>query len=259
MAFDLSDSHRKYQRAQHHVDCLNAEIQRFVSRKPYAFFRHFDAKRGCHVFKAQTLDAVPDFAVMLGDFLHNARSALDCIAWQAAVDHIGCRKASDVRTEIYFPLAGSTDALLRCPLWKHIDQSRISLFQERQPYRRPNEPDAQLLLRLSSFSNSDKHRMIHATKITGSDPPPQFVAESGSIVSIDYKPGISLEGNAEIEFATVRMKPPEAQVNVQHVTIDVAFGKAADLYPVDLYKILLEVDRMNRHFEQRWPAPGFHD
>lgn len=42
---------------------------------------------------------------VIGDILHNLRSALDCLAWQLAITHLGREPTDKEAGIIYFPLA----------------------------------------------------------------------------------------------------------------------------------------------------------
>jgi hypothetical protein len=77
----------KLDRAQQHIDTLLAEIDAFDRRKPYAFMQDHNAEMTEHYLHLLLVEPFPDAAwgCILGDAVHNLRSALDHLVYAIAV------------------------------------------------------------------------------------------------------------------------------------------------------------------------------
>jgi hypothetical protein len=141
----------KLDRAQHHIDNLDAKIIEFLGGNPYALF--FKANT-----KPQTVDIVlsirkqiPDcFALIVGDALHNLRSALD---------HLACCVCHCTQN-IQFPIAQDKtgfDAMVAEREIYRAGEEAVQIMDSLQPYSCPEGTD---LLAIKRLNNLDKHRML---------------------------------------------------------------------------------------------------
>jgi hypothetical protein len=77
----FASAHLKLKRAKEHIDDLNAQIKEFIERSVYEISVQRDSKTGSESVKVSPSKPIPDdFALILGDALHNLKSALD-FAW----------------------------------------------------------------------------------------------------------------------------------------------------------------------------------
>ena len=74
-------SYAKLKRANAHRLELDAEISKFLGRKPYKLIFDDQTSEGVQEFRIETSESVPDeVSCIAGDFFHNLRSSLDCLA-----------------------------------------------------------------------------------------------------------------------------------------------------------------------------------
>lgn len=74
----------KFRRAEQHLDEVETMVDAFQASNPYPVVKDYDPQRKRNVFRASNPPPIPtDFALILGDAVHNARSAFDHFAYQA--------------------------------------------------------------------------------------------------------------------------------------------------------------------------------
>jgi hypothetical protein len=84
----------KVERAKHHIAELDSEINDFLAKNEGQIFSHGDPKGGQGSIGIEPLGAPSIFNIMVGDIVHNLRSALDHIAGEiTSLSTNGCRKA----------------------------------------------------------------------------------------------------------------------------------------------------------------------
>ena len=72
----------KINRAITHFNQLNAEVETFLSRQPYKIVKKLDPVSGESEFKLHMAEKIPaEWSSLLGDCIHNLRSALDALAY----------------------------------------------------------------------------------------------------------------------------------------------------------------------------------
>lgn len=70
----------KIERAKRHIRELAAEVQTFLASQPYEIFAEDDASAGQRHYKVRVKACVPaEWSMIIGDVIHNARSALDLL------------------------------------------------------------------------------------------------------------------------------------------------------------------------------------
>ena len=83
---DLTGVDLKIGRAYGHIEDLKTAVQDAFDRSRYHFTLDFDPNSKEHAYTAHNVPAIdPKWSLMVGDFLHNARSALDHLAWQLVI------------------------------------------------------------------------------------------------------------------------------------------------------------------------------
>lgn len=159
-------------RAQTHAEALLAEVRAWFDRNPYEVFGEYDpGPPEKYAFKVRFLEDIPaTWGLLLGDFAHNARSALDHLA-DALVVFNGNEPTERTQFPIVVsPFCWSTQsARLNGASLRHIE-----IVESLQPYHRPDlygwssvwgsieDP----LAVLNRLSNVDKHRVLNATPAT---------------------------------------------------------------------------------------------
>jgi len=160
----------KLNRAQEHADALRADIGAWFARHPYEVYGVYEAgPPEEYVFRVRFLEPVPPtWAIVLGDFAHNARSALDHLAYVIVLENNGGR---DEYTQ--FPIALSPFAWER-EAHRGIRNASVrhrEIIETFQPYHRPDLHGRKWIFAtiddplaiLHRLSNIDKHSVLHAT------------------------------------------------------------------------------------------------
>ncbi len=158
----LDNARLKCERAKHHLNTLKKEVARFLRKKPYTVRKEFDVKQGKYLFRVKIARRLPqeDWGLIIGDCIHNARSALDHLAWELAGSD-----PNDTKTQ--FPVfidrqRFNRQGLPRISRLKPKPRA-LALVKWLQPYRRPNPPLDPLWL-LQTLDVVDKHKLILITQ-----------------------------------------------------------------------------------------------
>lgn len=161
----------KLDRAQKHFDELQAEIGRYAMRRPYRAERVRQPHGQRHIWRYVirfTEQPDPNLALVIGDIVHNLRSALDHLA-VAMSDKAHRSRAS-------FPIE-SRDLWEKDPKGTFLvpdDEARerfkeatrgmtpeaVALVKEMQPYNSGDKAPVNALSIIGTIDNADKHREI---------------------------------------------------------------------------------------------------
>jgi hypothetical protein len=146
----------KLERATEHLSTLQDQIDEWIDAT-YRYVAELDPRSGKkHIF-VQVLNAPPAaFRPIIGDCLHNLRSALDNLAYELAVAHHKCALPEPFHRKSEFPI-------LRTRLAAYT-QRRKYLFKRLQPYQRGAKYWVHPLWQLHHLNNLDKHRFPHVVQ-----------------------------------------------------------------------------------------------
>ena len=155
----------KLGRAEEHIKTLETNVGEFFKTKPYRLDTEIKSDPGEFIIQARLEDAPPKhLGLLIGDALHNLRSALDHIAFDLA----GRPTNENVAREIEFPIF--TDrSVYQTQSPKRlvgIAEGAKTIIEGLQPYNRPRLDGAGLpypLAVLYELSNRDKHRELYIT------------------------------------------------------------------------------------------------
>jgi hypothetical protein len=159
----LASARAKVTRSAEHYATLAHACRDFTASQPHEVTVDFDAELGCYVAHFHVRRHPPhDLSLILGDLVHNARSALDHAAWQVAC----LRNAEEdllkpkTRGLISFPITRHANEFARHPLLRFIPQEAQAVFERHQPYH-GTQPHRHWLALLNRMWNADKHRLVH--------------------------------------------------------------------------------------------------
>jgi hypothetical protein len=159
MLHPLDSPWQKVERARQHLKALQDAVTHFESgpAKPYGARAEMDDQRGEFFFygviRAQP---PPRISLLVGDFVHNVRSALDHLAYQSRSPYA---PVSDEYTQ--FPIFDKvTQFDPKALSLRHIRTDVRDHMEELQPYHQPETRERWLLRILRDISNLDKHRNI---------------------------------------------------------------------------------------------------
>jgi hypothetical protein len=160
---DLSGSRQKLARAVKHTETLNREIPASIEqRDPYSIHCDFDEQTGVLRVLLRPQAADLRFSVILGELVHDLRSALDHI-----VATLVLASNATLTKKHQFPIESDETRFDRLcgtassPLGqlKGIKYG-FSDIRDVQPFHLKPDPDHAGLALLNRLSNSDKHRTV---------------------------------------------------------------------------------------------------
>lgn len=148
----------KFERAKSHLEELRAKVNDFVEGESLKVFEEVDAASGDRLYRVKITDNPPPLlAVIVGDALHNLRSALDHLVWQLWIVN-----GQTPNRRVEFPI------FLRADDYKKgaetriggVDPSARDVIEDVQPFKRP-KPEDHDLWKLHELNNQDKHRLLN--------------------------------------------------------------------------------------------------
>lgn len=197
----------KLERAEAHLDALERAIREFRAGKPYRV-THKDDWRGREriYYIRQVATPDPAWSAILGDCVHNFRSALDHLAWHIVTTYSTGSSATEfpltLKRQKYRSLA-KTRFGRRAPTGLKADVERL------QPYKSRSEVDVFPLWVVHRLDIIDKHRQLNA------------VAMAGPTIEV----GATLSGRFRVEHdpAETRIMVPFAPPGPVKVKVEPAF------------------------------------
>lgn len=218
MPHPLDGCWAKLHRAKEHADTLRGEIDRHA--KEVVVQPRFDPHRGKFALEIVHVPELPiRWGAIIGDALHNFRSALDYLAYEMVRLS---RKTYWPDTQ--FPIVDSPDG--------YASNRRFQRFMERltpelraavewaQGYSRGyyHAPRWHILAVLRDLSNIDKHRLLLGTLLASDEHADARVTFQRHIKSIrfSYLVGVPLEPGAALLSADVTLSGPEPEMQVDY-------------------------------------------
>jgi hypothetical protein len=218
-----------------------------------------DLESGLHTLHVR--DPLPPpptrWSLIVGDCVHNLRSALDHLVYQLVI-------ASGVtpkeRNNLQFPICfkpsqwetnGGSKLLGMKPEWQRA-------VENLQPHKRRNEPTIagqHPLEVIATLDNTDKHRELHLAAVASA-----MLTESGAkVTALDAIKGIQMVFHNHVglpieqaQLYGIIVTPPTAkvQIELQHpIPIGVAFGQRHAVRADQLDVLVDEVVRIVGRFE----------
>jgi hypothetical protein len=241
----LASVRDKIRRAQFHLDTINAALTLTLGTTPESetFTIDTDPEGTQWIARFRKIDPLdPSLPLIIGDCIHNLRSALDHLVYQLAVLNGSSASAAE---KTAFPIClretgpnGFNDRV-RTSLKPFVSAAALAEIENSQPYRAysvPNEADIWVLHKLDII---DKHRLLLVARdqflvrqfwftATGKEP------EQVILPDPKWKP---MEEGAEIiRFRAVGGVPYEvkfeAKIEAVRTVQFVNTGLACDLLPV---------------------------
>jgi hypothetical protein len=237
--------HAKLDRADAHYDQLDRAISVFLADSNYHFGIEIDrnrpypeslpdheemAQRGYDRFPVRIVyleidDYPPDelWGPVIGDVIHNLRSALDHLAWEIAVPSVRTRMPRGVAFPIFFEETKAFKDVL-----KRLRSEFHALIESAQPFQSGDLHHPLWLL--DKLWNTDKHRSLHTADFMFSqgpdDPTNPFGYASWSRYPMDRT---RLRTEISQEFGTwMNMGDEERLVPIVAQTRDVALARPDD-------------------------------
>ena len=154
----------KIERAKHHIDDLNGQAEAYACQRPLRVYRSTDGKTNKVSYVVKNKIPVPrSLALVIGDAVHNLRSALDLLAFALVGDK--CPTPGQQR-QVQFPFSTSADRLEATINSRHINRAGEKVVREimkLKPYPDGNE----MLQAIHDLDLADKHKLIIPTTASG--------------------------------------------------------------------------------------------
>lgn len=162
----LASAYAKLGRANVHAHELNASIARFKYAHPEPHMRmrqEIDHETGDgRMVVVELLEHPREWSLIVGDYLNNARTALDHLAWHL-VTH-GSEPNPANPTRVQFPIYES-EAMFDREVGNRlpgVDDFYRSIVRDCQPF--PSKAGRGPLKLLNEFVRHDKHRQVHVVE-----------------------------------------------------------------------------------------------
>jgi hypothetical protein len=235
----------KLDRADEHLKTLAGEISAFIGRDPQPFgfsVPYLNPETGWHIVYGIVEEKPPErLGVILGDVLHNVRSALDHLVWQLVLLNGGEPKGGARGNA--FPIA------MKCDQWKTAQGQHLAgvaeghreVIEKTQPYKQGSRASETYFAWLKSLSDTDKHQVVHPVLAVMHDDPVEAVSFNvtrgpGRVIKKQFQQ-VLFEHGAELLRCKVKPLTPDTDVEmVGDVPLRIAFSNrlATDAIPNQL-------------------------
>ena len=174
---------RKVIRARYHLHDLTVRQTTYVDAQPpnYEILLAVQPDGAQHIHWLKFNNPFPvDFSIVLGDAIHNLRSALDHCVYLLSLDNTGT-----VFDQSMFPIFKDSTDFSNKGAWRiaRIGDGPRVFIQSLQSYAKPTIPVHGSLFNLNNLGNADKHRSVNWWGLRFL---PQFeVAAGARVESID--------------------------------------------------------------------------
>jgi hypothetical protein len=225
----------KLGRAETHLEHLEREVRAFVEGdpKPYGFsIPYLDPDGGWHVvYGMVNVEPTPVLGVVVGEIVHNLRSALDHLVWQLVI--LNGKKPRAGPAGNSWPVAITSDEWRKArtsKLWGVKDRHR-TIIGKVQPYKAgpPVKARRTIPAQLADLSNIDKHQIVHPMFANIREPLDtafRVVSGPGTIGRVQFMGGGRMKHGAPLIRVTVNGGTDETEVQMDgHVPVDIAFGQ----------------------------------
>lgn len=164
---ELAGCQLKLDRAYEHVQFLNRAVEQFLRLNPQEATPKIHAENSEVVVWMKVRDTPPLWwSAVMGDAIHNLRSALDHLVHQLAIAN--GKSPSGLSYPVLTEDPGSPEASPTARktwkiLTKRLHPDDLAGIERSQPYKGSDLGDAHVFLLLNRLSNWDKHRELHLT------------------------------------------------------------------------------------------------
>ncbi|MEU9631573.1 hypothetical protein AB0D89_32925 [Streptomyces luteogriseus] len=146
----------KFERSRHHTAQLERAIHDYLEQQPFAVYETEEEETGDLVYRVKVRKTPPtELSLLLGDAIHNARAALDYLAWQLVIAGGGIPG-----TLTAFPISKSEKEFNKSyqAKLKGSSQEALAAVQALRPFSGGDER----FWRLHGLDIEDKHHLLVA-------------------------------------------------------------------------------------------------
>jgi hypothetical protein len=199
---------QKVTRAKKHRDHLTRQAALYLRRPTHHVKTHADKDGLEHVVRIYRIRPVPpEWAVILGEFLYDLRSALDNLVWALVLAN-----GEQPGRGTYFPILRQENRKAFAAMTAGAHPEAVTVIQSLQPYLRGKRPGVGPLFLLHELNRLDKHQALTVVTAVGARGSFHISPELAgrSTVRTTLQP---LHEGAEI--LRVILKEPQPQVDVK--------------------------------------------
>jgi hypothetical protein len=247
----MNDWWLKIDRAKKHMVDINQEAMRYAESHPYSLtrLRLHDSQHEIRGVFHITQQPNPMIAIMLGDFIHNLRSALDWVV----VACVPRKRRYDAGFPIFLEDIFSNDSggnfVVNSSKQRNKFNSMLDGIHPKarafiidcQPYRHGVNSHLDIVGLISRLENADKHRQIIAIGCGGRD-----FRVSFSIRGIDkqfpFLQPIGVDTNVIYDNTVIPYRLPDS--GVEHPNGSFVKPSEMDMHLIGTAKILVKIARM---------------
>jgi hypothetical protein len=239
----------KIERAEFQRDALEDEVKTWVEQqRSYVAFEH-ERDTGWHrIFvRSEAPDPPLMWGVIVGEIIHDLRSALDHTIWQLVLAGKGVPDRNNQFPIFSRPPKKASD-FAKCI--RGVSHAAETIIHGLQPYTRPMRRGSEVLEILGDLSNVDKHRTLH---------PAAVIVARINAGDVNFAPR-GLHRVAEMrwdhslgqpirdaELWAVRIEPPETEVDMDvklKIPAGIAFGDRRPVEIGELRNLVIEIGRI---------------
>ena len=242
---NLDGARVKLARASQHIQELESNARKYLASAPFTLLR-VEEPNGDLLWRVKINRLVPlEWSAIVGDAVHNLRSALDLLAWQL-VELNGAQPSRDTCFPITQSAAGQYEQTLKRAL-NGAHQKAIRLIRRLRPFAGGNT----VLGQLHALDITDKHRLV------------LVVGAAHKHLVIKTKMNVPWQ-EAPVEFPPLALNPADRQFPLQDgaevfrirsaarsdtlsehdIVFELAFGDVAEVKGMPLVETL---QSMHRH------------
>lgn len=197
----------KAARAKYHIDALASDVRRFMAGGTFDVVPERGDEPGETIYRLRMSEPIPArFSTIIGDALHNLRSALDCAACEMARRNVGRGLTEREERACELPVVNQPSKLYaffsskqRVRLYNMSDRQAIRAVQparlhdyltengQSPAHDRSEEVAYDHLTILSRLSNIDRHRRLHPVTCGRGDIPVYWGSDGRT--QFRWKPG----------------------------------------------------------------------
>jgi hypothetical protein len=244
---DLSGCLAKLARAQEHLHAFDAECRRFFDSDPYRALGEIEGEHGWYVFRVKVIRQPPlRIGVLLGEYVHQVRSAFDHFAFALATVRYG-QKTPPESVNFIIETSPKKFGEKSGRLKGKIPDDWFALIEALQPYGAHDDS----LAILERFWNRDKHKVVlvlpetetmqlgHTQYLPNGDAAP--------LTERRARAGVRLVDDAELARVKITAAGPNPRVEMYVLTVakvasEGRLGFFWDILPAEsLLRLLLSV------------------
>jgi hypothetical protein len=222
----------RLKRAHKHLTTLDRERKRFLARvdkKDPRFVGKFNSDTNEYVFRLNCKPPNPRLGLIVGEFAHNLRAALDNLVWQLVL----LRGGSPTRNT-QFPIYESRERY-ESSRWtlRGVGADDRAVIESVQPFQYGERAPQAYLSLLAWLNNVDKHRFVHVAGAFARTTPiavsygsegeyagqfpwyPRPVKDVRRILGVSYVAAATSDNRAELMRVLIESSGPDPQMKMK--------------------------------------------